>query len=163
MMDLPKEIKRNHRLDSNNLFDSETEESPEQPRPRKPCYKRIPFFREIMFVIFIQFFIFFIFSFVLSKEQALSILKTCEAMFIAQYNSNFILFSLFYFVLCFVSIACVIPTISVVVILLTLVSKSILLPWAITLINYLIIEAILYFIFNSKYKQKINAYVQKFG
>ena len=163
-MDLPQNLKRVHRLDNNHLFDSETEDNLESlpPPPRPPFYKRIPFFKQLTIVIFIQFFLFFLFSFVLSKEQALGILKTFEDIFISQYNSNFISFLFFYFFLCFVSIACVIPTISVVVIMLTLVSKSILIPWSITLVFYLIIESILFFIFKSKYKHKINAYVRKF-
>ena len=163
-MDLPQTVKRSNRLDNNELFDSETESETNITVETPPLrfYEKIPFFKALLAIIFVQFFIFFIFSFVLSKEQALSILKTCESVFISQYNSNFLWFFIFYFLICFVSIACVIPTISVAVILLTLVSKSILQAWSITLLNYLIIESGLYFAFRGRYKHKIDVYVKNF-
>jgi hypothetical protein len=58
---------------------------------------------------------------------------------------------------------CVIPTISVVVILLTVVSKSIAQAWTITLINYLIIESLMYLVLTKSSKYKIASYVRKFG
>jgi hypothetical protein len=166
MIDLPQSIKRSNRLDNNELFDSETENESIQvvtTPTRVPFYKKIPFFKPLLIIIFTQFFLFFLFTFVISKDQALSILKTCENIFISQYNSNFLVFLVFYFILCLISIACVIPTISVVVILLTVVSKSITQTWTITMINYLIIESSLYFIFNKSSKYKIASYVRKFG
>lgn len=165
MLDLPQSAKRSNRLDNNELFDSETEpEIPQMaPARRLRFYEKIPFFKTLLTIILLQFVIFFIFSFVLSKEQALSILKLCESIFVSQYNSNFLAFFLFYFAICFVSIACVIPTISVAVILLTLVSKSILQTWTITLVNYLIIESSLFFAFRGTYKHKIDGYVKNFG
>lgn len=164
MLDLPQSAKRSNRLDNNELFDSETEPemTPELPPRRARFHEKIPFFKTILTIILIQFVIFFIFSFILSKDQALSILKLCESVFISQYNSNFLGFFLFYFLICFVSIACVIPTISVAVILLTLVSKSIVQTWTITLVNYLIIESGLFFAFRGAYKHRIDGYVKNF-
>lgn len=167
MLDLPQSVKRTNRLDNNELFDSEPEpdaEPPlEPPARRRPFYEKIPFFKPLLAVVALQFLIFFVFSFVLSKAQALAILQTCERVFTRQYHANFGAFLVFYFAICLVSIACVIPTISVAVILLTLVSQSIAQAWTITLVNYLLIESALFFAFRGAYRHKIDGYVRDFG
>ena len=128
----------------------------------QPFYKTIPFLKELCLVIFLQFFIFICFTFFIPKENALSFLKYIESVFIYEYTENLPMFLIIYFVFCFISISFVIPTISLCVILFTVVSRNIFFTWIVTLVNYLITEAFLFYFVKKYYKKKIFEYVAKF-
>lgn len=147
---------------NNQLFDFDDSFSAMRPK-KAPCYTRIPFFKQLCIILFIQVSIFLFFFFCVSKDQTLIMLQTAEAFFTFEYSNNLPTFMGIYFVLCSLSISLVFPTISILVILFTVVSKSIIFSWSVTLVCYLVTESLMYFFVNKYFKGRIDRYVQNFG
>lgn len=148
-----------------NIFTNQTETSTELSfvnNPTVPFYNRIPCLKPLLIILLIQFLIFIVFSVVISPTYFIECVSDLKNLFEYEYQNNIFRFLIIYFICCSISISFVFPTISLSVILFTLVTRKIFFSWIVSLINYLIIESIIYMVANTYLKAKIRNYVRSF-
>ena len=131
-------------------------------QPNRPFYERIPCLKPLLFILLIQVLIFILCYFFVPQHQILKIIADIKYYLETYYNKNYVKFLIYYFVLCFISISCFLPTISLTTILFTMITRKILFTWVITLLFYILIEFLLFFIIHYFFKNKLKTYLQHY-
>lgn len=129
---------------------------------QRPFYNRIPCLKPLLFILLLQLLIFLTCYFFIPVEKITIIIDNVKFYLKSYYDFDVTKFLLFYFLLCFVSIACFLPTISLITILFTMITREVLFSWLITLLFYIISESLLYLLIHLVFKKRIKQYVERF-
>lgn len=151
--------------DNSTLFPPENsqEESLLSQNPTlRPFYERIPCLKPLLLILLLQLLLFGLCYCFVPTHEITAFIQHIKSQLQAYYSQNLASFLLCYFGLCFVTIACFLPTISLFTILFTMITRRILFSWAVTMLIYVSSECLLYFAINVCLKKRIRAYVQRF-
>ena len=162
----PDEIEENADLETvhsdGTLTSQQAEDEAKDKADQTPWYDKVPFLRPIILFVGFQLVLFLVFYFIVPRKTSIKILQSVQTTLDDLYNQNFLYFLMIYFTLCAISISTVLPTISILVIIFAVVSKSIIISWAVSLGFYIVIETLLYFAARKFFRKKIDDYVQSF-